>query len=131
MDELIIGITKSNFNIFILLHLRLCLVAVKRFPKNTYFPEMLISRKGKCFHGVWMHFKKFSGKYFLVFGKEEGKYKSRKTQATTQKKIINDNKSSPTTAPSIAIHFGVWFIQIFLQKMHQFRQKKPKPSKRK
>ena len=76
MDELIIGITKSNFNIFILLHLRLCLVAVKRFPKNTYFPEMLISRKGKCFHGVWMHFKKFSGKYFLVFGKEEGKHKS-------------------------------------------------------
>ena len=52
---------------------------------------------------VWLHFKKFSGKYFLVFGKEEGKHKSRKTQATTQKKIINDDKSSPTTAPSIAI----------------------------
>ena len=80
--------------------LRLCLVAVKRFPENTYFPEMLISgkgkyfsmfgciskkfsenifwclEKGKCFHGVWLHFKKFSGKYFLVFGKEEGKHKS-------------------------------------------------------
>ena len=83
--------------------LKLCLVAVKRFPENTYFPEMLISGKGKCFHGVWLHFKKFSGKYFLVFGKEERKHKSRKTQATTQKKIINDNKSSPTTAPSIAI----------------------------
>ena len=27
---------------------------------------------------VWLHFKKFSGKYFLVFGKEEGKHKSRK-----------------------------------------------------
>ena len=39
---------------------------------------------------VWLHFKKFSRKYFLVFGKEEGKHKSRKTQATTQKKIIND-----------------------------------------
>ena len=63
---------------------RLCLVAVKRFPENTYFPEMLISGKGKCFHGVWLHFKKFSGKYFLVFGKEEGKHKFRKTQATTQ-----------------------------------------------
>ena len=37
---------------------------------------------------VWLHFKKFSGKYFLVFGKEEGKHKSRKTQATTQKKIM-------------------------------------------
>ena len=45
---------------------------------------MLISGKGKCFHGVWLHFKKFSGKYFLVFGKEEGKHKFRKTQATTQ-----------------------------------------------
>ena len=32
---------------------------------------MLISGKGKCFHGVWLYFKKFSGKYLLVFGKEE------------------------------------------------------------
>ena len=56
--------------------LRLCLVAVKRFPENTYFPEMLISGKGKCFHGVWLHCKKISGKYFLVFGKEKGKLKS-------------------------------------------------------
>ena len=57
------------------LTLRLCLVAVKRFSKNTYFSEMLIFGKGKCFHGVWLHFKKFSEKYFLVFGKEEGKHK--------------------------------------------------------
>ena len=65
---------------------------------------MLISRKGKCFHGVWLHFKKFSGKYFLVFGKEEGKHKSRKTQAITQEKIINDDtEHRPTTVPSIAI----------------------------
>ena len=56
--------------------LRLCLVAVKCFPENTYFPEMLISGKGKCFHGVWLHCKKFFGKYFLVFGKEKGKLKS-------------------------------------------------------
>ena len=84
--------------------LRLCLVAVKRFLENTYFPEMLISGKGKCFHGVWLHFKKFSEKYFLVFGKEEGKHKSRKTQAITQEKIINDDtEHRPTTAPSIAI----------------------------
>ena len=79
-------------------HLRLCLVAVKRFSENTYFPKMLISGKGKCFHGFWLHFKKFSGKYFLVFGKEEGKHKSRKTQATTQEKIINDDtEHCPTT----------------------------------
>ena len=64
---------------------------------------MLISGKGKCFHGVWLHFKKFSGKHFLVFGKEEEKHKFRKTQATTQEKIIHDDKFSPTTAPSIAI----------------------------
>ena len=65
---------------------------------------MLISGKGKCFHGVWLHFIKFSGKYFLVFGKEEGKHKSRKTQATTQEKIINDDtEHRPTTAPLIAI----------------------------
>ena len=32
---------------------RLCLVAIKRFPENTYFPEMLISEKEK---------------YFFVFG---------------------------------------------------------------
>ena len=63
--------------------LRLCLVAVKRFPENTYFSEMLISGTGKCFHGFWLYFKKFFGKYFLVFGKEEGKHKFRKTQATT------------------------------------------------
>ena len=29
--------------------LRVRLVAVKQFPENTYFPEMLISGKGKCF----------------------------------------------------------------------------------
>ena len=29
--------------------LRVRLVAVKRFPENTYFLEMLISGKGKCF----------------------------------------------------------------------------------
>ena len=28
--------------------LRVRLVAVKQFPENTYFPEMLIFRKGKC-----------------------------------------------------------------------------------
>ena len=64
------------------------------------------------FPGVWLHFNKFSGKYFLVFGKEEGKHKSKQAQATTQKKIINDKQPK-------------------LSKMHQIRQKKPKPSKRK
>ena len=30
------------------------------------------------FSCVWLHFKKFSGKYFLMFGKEEGKDKPKK-----------------------------------------------------
>ena len=79
---------------------RLCLVAVKRFPENTYFPEMLISGKGKCFHGVWLHFKKFFGKYFLAFGKE-GKHKSenadQKTQATNPG-TTNDDRADERCA---------------------------------
>ena len=35
------------------------------------------------FSCVWLHFKKFSEKYFLMFGKEEGKDKPKKN-------IIND-----------------------------------------
>ena len=46
-------------------------VHVKPFPKR------------KMFSCVWLHFKKFSGKYFLMFGKEEGKDKPKKN-------IIND-----------------------------------------
>ena len=73
---------------------------------KTFFRKYIFSgnanfRKRKMFPCVWLHIKKFSGKYFLVFGKEEGKHKSRKTQATTQ--IQSGDKSSPTTAPSIAI----------------------------
>ena len=50
-------------------------------------------RKRKMFLCVWLHFKKFSGKYFLVFGKEEGKHKSENTKQKPQpgKKIINDH----------------------------------------
>ena len=75
----------------------------KTFSGKYIFSRNANFQKRKMFPCVWLHFKKFSGKYFLVFGKEEGKHKSKKTQATTQKKIINDDKSSPTTAPSIAI----------------------------
>ena len=51
--------------------LRVRLVVVKRFPENTYFPEMLISgnfRKRKMFSAVWLSRKLFSGKSFPVFG---------------------------------------------------------------
>ena len=37
--------------------------------RKCYFPER------KIFSCVWLHFKKFSEKYFLVFGEEEGKDK--------------------------------------------------------
>ena len=46
------------------------------------------------FSCVWLHFKKFSEKYFLVFGKEEGKDKPRKTRTKPRKKIINDRCST-------------------------------------
>ena len=72
----------------------------KTFSEKYIFSGNANFRKRKIFPCVWLHFKKFSEKYFLVFGKEEGKHKSRKTQATTQKKIINDDKSSSTTAIS-------------------------------
>ena len=48
----------------------------------------------KMFLCVWLHFKKFSKKYFLVFGKEEGKDKPRKTRTKPRKKIINDRRST-------------------------------------
>ena len=50
-----------------------------------------------------MHFKKFSGKYFLVFGKEEGKHKFRKTQATTQ--IAPSDDRNPRSR-STDLHLG-------------------------
>ena len=52
------------------------------FGKYIFFGNANF-RKRKIFLCVWLHFKKFSGKYFLVFGKEEGKHKPKKN-------IIND-----------------------------------------
>ena len=43
------------------------------------------------FSYVWLHFKKISEKYFLVFGKK-GKDKPRKTRTKPRKKIINDRR---------------------------------------
>ena len=40
----------------------------------------------KMFSCVWLHFKKISEKYFLVFAKKEGKDKPRKTQTKPRKK---------------------------------------------
>ena len=65
---------------------RLCLVRVKAFPENIPFSGNAIFQKGKCFSYVWLYFKKFFEKYFLVFGKEEGRDKPRKTWTKPRKK---------------------------------------------
>ena len=76
----------------------------KTFSEKYIFSGNANFRKRKMFPWCLVAFQKISGKYFLVFGKEEGKHKSRKTQATTQEKIINDDtEHRPTTAPSITI----------------------------
>ena len=51
--------------------LRLCLVAVKRFPENTYFSEMLISGKGKYFHVFGCISKNFSENIFWCLEKKK------------------------------------------------------------
>ena len=58
----------------------------KTFSGKYIFSGNANFRKRKIFPCVWLHFKKFSGKYFLMFGKEEGKDKLKKN-------IINDRDS--------------------------------------
>ena len=55
----------------------------KTFSGKYIFSGNANFRKRKIFPYVWLHFKKFSEKYFLMFGKEEGKDKPKKY-------IIND-----------------------------------------
>ena len=76
------------------LSLRVCLVAVKCFQENTYFPEMLISGKGKCIQAVWLSRKSFYGKSIPVFGSSK-----HFTEIVLRK-----------------INSGVWFVQTFCGK---------------
>ena len=55
------------------------------FGKYSIFRKCYFSER-KMFTCIWLHFKKFSEKYFLVFGKEEGKDKPRKTRTKPRKK---------------------------------------------
>ena len=55
------------------------------FGKYIFF-ENANFRKRKMFPCVWLYFKKFSGKNFLVFGKEGGKHKSENTSHNPEKK---------------------------------------------
>ena len=73
--------TQAN-HAFITESLRLCLVAVKRFPENTYFPEMLISGKGKCFHVFGCISKNFPENIFWCLEKKK-ENTNQKTQATS------------------------------------------------
>ena len=69
--------------------LRVRLVAVKCFPKNTYFPEMLISRKGKC---------------FPLFGCLGNRFPENQFRCLVRPNILRKINSS------------VWFVQTFYEK---------------
>ena len=72
---------------------RLCLVAVKRFPENTYFPEMLISRKGKCFHVFGCISKNFSENIFWCLEKKKENTNQKTQSHNPGKKIINNHNT--------------------------------------
>ena len=62
--------------------LRLCLVAVKCFPENTYFPEMLISGKGKYFSVFGCISKNFPENIFWCLEKKKENTNPRKIPST-------------------------------------------------
>ena len=68
--------------------------------RKCYFPER------KIFSCVWLHFKKFSEKYFLMFGEEEGKDKSRQTQIKekTARSRYSRDRDRTARRSSIAIY---------------------------
>ena len=71
----------------------------KTFSGKYIFSGNANFRKRKMFPCVWLHFKKFSGKYFLVFGKEEGKHKSENTSHNPEKKKSSTTKMFPVRRP--------------------------------
>ena len=77
--------------------IRLCLVAVKRFPENTYFPEMLIFGKGKCFHVFGCISKKFSENIFWCLEKKK-ENTNQKMQIRKHKPQIQERRT--TIAPT-------------------------------
>ena len=76
------------------LGLGLCLVAVKRFPENTYFPEMLISGKGKYFHVFGCISKNFPENIFWCLEKK-------KENTNPEKHKPQPRKNSSTTTNSV------------------------------
>ena len=82
--------------LLIKLDLRLCLVAVKRFPENTYFPEMLISEKGKYLSVFGCISKKFSENIFWCLEKKKENTNPEKHKPQPRKK----SSTTTTTARS-------------------------------
>ena len=74
-------------------YLRLCLVAAKHFPENTYFSKMLISGKGKCFHVFCCISKNFPENIFWCLEKKKENKNPEKHKPQPRK------KSSTTTNP--------------------------------
>ena len=74
-------------------YLRLCLVAAKHFPENTYFSKMLISGKGKCFHVFCCISKNFPENIFWCLEKKKENTNPEKHKPQPRK------KSSMTTNP--------------------------------
>ena len=78
---------------------------------KTFFRKYIFSgnanfRKRKIFLCVWLHFKKFFRKYFLVFGvwKRRRKTQIRKHKPQPRKnKIINDDRAVIAIDDAIAI----------------------------
>ena len=82
-----------TFHILKYMRLRLCLVAVKHFLENTYFPEMLISGKRKCFHVFGSISKNFPENIFWCLEKKKENTNPEKHKPQPRK------KSSMTTNP--------------------------------
>ena len=76
-------------------YLRLCLVAAKHFPENTYFSKMLISGKGKCFHVFCCISKNFPENIFWCLEKKKENTNPEKHKPQPRK------KSSTTTLNSV------------------------------
>ena len=74
-------------------HLRLCLVAVKRFSENTYFSKMLISGKRKCFHVFGCISKNFLENIFWCLEKKKENTNQKTQSHNPGKKIINDHNT--------------------------------------
>ena len=88
---------KSRPNYF-----RLCLVAVKRFSKNTYFSEMLIFEEGKYFCVFGCISKNFPKNIFWCLEKKKEKTKPRKTLTKPKRVGAIDGGEAPFARSTVS-----------------------------